>query len=112
MNVKLKVFKKDDNKEFRLVQTLTMGEVDVNQLKRFRNQLAFSAEKFGREDHLSPVMKPTLSKDVDEQLKLAHNVVAVVDRAIYKREDFIYLFDIMNSVYDKVTANKPICNIL
>ena len=57
-------------------------------------------------------MKPTLSKDVDEQLKLAHNVVAVVDRAIYKREDFIYLFDIMNSVYDKVTANKPICNIL
>ena len=32
LDVKLKVFKKDDNKEFRLVQNLTMGEVDSNSL--------------------------------------------------------------------------------
>ena len=30
LDVKLKVFKKDDNKEFRLVQSLTMGEADFN----------------------------------------------------------------------------------
>ena len=32
LTVKLKVFKKDDNKAFRLVQNLTMGESDFNQL--------------------------------------------------------------------------------
>ena len=32
LDVKLKVFKKDDNKEFRLVQNLTMREADFSQL--------------------------------------------------------------------------------
>ena len=31
LEVKLNVFKRDDNKEFRLVQSLTMGEADFNQ---------------------------------------------------------------------------------
>ena len=30
----------------------------------------------------------------------------------YKLEEFIYLLDVMNSVYDIVFANKPICNVL
>ena len=30
----------------------------------------------------------------------------------YKLDEFIYLLDVMNSVYDKVIANQPICNIL
>ena len=30
----------------------------------------------------------------------------------YKLEEFIYLLDVMNSVYDKVTTNQPICNVL
>ena len=30
LDVKLKVFKNDDNKEFRLVQILMMGEADFN----------------------------------------------------------------------------------
>ena len=30
----------------------------------------------------------------------------------YKLDVFIYLLDVMNSVYDKVTANQPICNAL
>ena len=30
----------------------------------------------------------------------------------YKLEEFVYLLDVMNSVYDKVIANKRICNIL
>ena len=30
----------------------------------------------------------------------------------YKLEDIIYLLDVMTSVYDKVIANKPVCNVL
>ena len=30
----------------------------------------------------------------------------------YKLEEFIYLLDVMNSVYDKVLTNQPICNVL
>ena len=31
---------------------------------------------------------------------------------IYGLDEFVYLLDVMNSVYDKVIANQPICNIL
>ena len=130
-----------------------MGEADFNQFMRLRNQLLNAAEFFAREEYLSPVMIPTMSRDMDEQLKLAHKVVDVVDRAnrkicvtllrynvdkpessyaqvrlfarkkedekfqqvvyvIYKFEEFIYLIDIMNSVYDKVIINQPIFKIL
>ena len=153
LNVKLKVFRKDDKKEFRLVQNLTMGEADFNQFVRLRNQQVNAAEKFAREKNLTPVLIPTMSKVMDEQLKLAHKVIDVVDRAnrkicvfllrytvdkpessyaqvrlsarkkedekfqqvVYvdcKLEEFIYLLDVMNSVYDKVITNKPICNAL
>ena len=44
LDVKLKVFKKDDNKEFQLVQNLTMGEADFNQFMQLRNQLVSAAE--------------------------------------------------------------------
>ena len=30
----------------------------------------------------------------------------------YKLEKFVYLLVAMNSVYDKVIANQPICNVL
>ena len=30
----------------------------------------------------------------------------------YKLEEFIYLLDVMNSVYDKVFTNQPIRNVL
>ena len=46
-----------------------------------RIQLINAAEHFAREEVLTPVLIPTMSKDMDEQLKLAHKVVEVVDRA-------------------------------
>ena len=61
-----------------------MGEADFNQFMRLRNQLVNAAEKFAGEDSLTPVLIPTMSKDMDEQLKLAHTVVYVVDRAYRK----------------------------
>ena len=102
---------------------------------------------------MTPVLIPTMSRDMDEQLKLAHKVVDVVDRTKrkifvtllrynvdkpessyaqfrffarkkkdenfqqvvyvnYKLEEFMYFFDVMNSVYDKVIIIQPICNVL
>ena len=81
LDLKHKVFIKDDKKEFRLVQNLTMGEADFNQFMRLRNQLVNAAENLARGEKLTPVLIPTNSKDMDEQLKLAHKVVDVVDPA-------------------------------
>ena len=59
----------------------TMGDANFNQFMRLRNQLVIAAENFAREENLSTVLIPTTSKDMDEQLKQAHKVVDVVDRA-------------------------------
>ena len=81
LDVKLKVFKEDDKKEFQLVQNLTMGEADFNQFMRLGNQLVNVAENFAREENLTPVPIPRMSKVMDEQLTLTHKVVDIVDRA-------------------------------
>ena len=81
LDVKLKVFKKDDNKAFWLVQNLTMREEGFNQFMRLKNQLVNAAENFAREENLTPVLIPTRSKDMDEQFKLAQKVFEVVYRA-------------------------------
>ena len=62
LDVKLEVFREDDNKEFRLVQNLTQGEADFNQLMRLRNQLVNAAENFAREKNLTSLLIPTMSK--------------------------------------------------
>ena len=71
LDVKLKAFKEDDNKEFRLVQNLTIGEANFNQFTRLRNQLVNAAENFARDKNLTPVLIPTTFKDMDQQLKSA-----------------------------------------
>ena len=57
-----------------------MGEADFNQFLRLRNQLVKAAENFATREILTAVLIPTKSKDMDEQLKLVHKVVDVVDR--------------------------------
>ena len=64
--------REDENAEFRLRQNLSMGEADFNQFIRQRNQLIVAADNFLREQKLSPVLQSTLSKDMEEQLKLVH----------------------------------------
>ena len=154
LDIKLEVFKNEDkNAEFRLRQNFSMGEADFNQFIRQRNQLVVAADNFLREENLSPVLQSTLSKDMEEQLKLVHKVIDVVDRpnrkifvtllrykagnpdtsyaqlrlfgrkkeeenfhqivyVDYRFDEFICLLDVMNSMYDKVIANQPICNVL
>ena len=130
-----------------------MGEADFNQFIRQRNQLVVAADNFLREQNLSTLLQSTLSKDREEQLKLVHKVIDIVDcpkRKIcvtllrykadnpqtsyaqvrpfgrkkeeekfqqiiyvnYKLDEFVYLLDVMNSVYDKVVANQHIGNVL
>ena len=81
LDVKLRVFKKDENKEFRLVQNLTMEEADYDHSIRLRNHLVNAAGNFAREEELCPVLIPELSEDMNEQLKLSHKVVDLMDRA-------------------------------
>ena len=63
------------------MQNFAMGEADSNQFMQSRTQLVIATENFGRHENLSPVLIPTMSKDIDGQLKLAHKVVEVVDKA-------------------------------
>ena len=46
MIVKLKVFKGDDNKDFRPVQKLTLGKADFNRFMQLRDELVIAAENF------------------------------------------------------------------
>ena len=81
MDVKLKVFTKDGNKNVRLVANLIMGEAEFTLFMRLWNLLVIAAESFDREENLCPAVIPTMSKDMDEQLKLSRKVVEVVERA-------------------------------
>ena len=154
LEMKLKMFKRDKNKQFRLAQNLTMEEADFNQFIRLRNQLVVAVRDFSKEQNVSPMQAKLLAKDMEEQLKLTRKVVEVVDRphrqfcvtmlrysvekpetsivqvrlfgrrkdeekfnqfvyVNYKFEEFIYLLDVINSVYDKVIVNEflyKVCN--
>ena len=81
LDIKLKSFTKDDNEEFRLAQHHRKRAADFNQIMQLRNQLVIAAENFAKERILSPIVIPTLSQHMDRQLKLAHKLVDVVDRA-------------------------------
>ena len=71
LNVKFNVFKKDDNKHFRVVQSQTTEEADFNEIMRLGNRLVSAAANIEREGNLSTVMIPTMSEDMDEELNLA-----------------------------------------
>ena len=80
LDIKLKVFKREDKfAEFRLRQNLSMGEADFNQFIRQRNQRVVAADNFLKEQNLPSFLKSTLSKDMEEQLKLVHKVIDVAD---------------------------------
>ena len=153
LDIKQKVFKsKDENAVFRLRQNFSMGEADFNQFNWQRSQPVVAADIFLRQQNLSPVLQSTLSKEVEEQLKLVNKLIDVVvwqnrrtcvtllrykvgnpektyaqvqqfgrkkeeekfQQTVYVNytlDEFVYLLDVMSSVYDKVIANQPICNV-
>ena len=54
-DVKLKLFKKDENKKIRLAQNLTMGEAEFNQFIRLRNQVVVAFRDFIIEETIPTV---------------------------------------------------------
>ena len=80
LDIKLRVFKREsEDAEFRLRQNPKMGQADFSQFIRQKYQLVIAAN-FLREQNLSQVLQSTLSKDMEEHLKLVHKVIDVVDR--------------------------------
>ena len=78
LDIKLKEFKREDkNEEFRLRQNPSMGEAEYNQFIRQRIQLVVAADNFLSEQILSLVLQSTLSKEMEEQLKLVDKVIDV-----------------------------------
>ena len=57
-----------------------MGEADFNQFVRLRNQLVVAVRDFSKEENLPLVQMKLLAIDMEEQLKLTHKIVEVVDR--------------------------------
>ena len=63
--MKLKVFKRDENKQFRLAKNLTMGEADFIQFIRLRSQLVVAVRDFSKEENLPSVQVKLLAKDME-----------------------------------------------
>ena len=80
LHVKLKVFKKDEDKECRMAQNLTLRETDFNQFIQLSIQLVVAVRDFSKEENLPRVQVKLLAKDMEKQLKFTHKVVEVVDR--------------------------------
>ena len=57
-----------------------MGKAEFNKYMRPRNQLNAAAENFGRKKNLSPVLIPTKSRDMGDQINLPHKVDDVAHR--------------------------------
>ena len=57
-----------------------MRESDFNQFVRLKNQLVVAEEYFGRDQSLSRLQITTMSKDMEERLKLVDKAVDVVER--------------------------------
>ena len=77
----LNLFERDHNRDFRLVQNLTMRETDSNRSVHLGIPLVLAAENFGREENSLIVLIPTVFEDMDEQHKLAHKEIDLVDQA-------------------------------
>ena len=72
-------FQERRQQRFSAGENFTKGEEDFTQFMRLINQLVIAAENFRRVKNLSPVLTPTMSKDMHEQRELTHKVVDVVD---------------------------------
>ena len=56
--------------DFRMVWNIELGESDFKNFMWWSNPLVVAAEKFGRNQTLSPLHNQTMCKDLEEQLNL------------------------------------------
>ena len=55
--------------------------IDFNKVIRLWNQQAVALHNYGRKQSLNPVSVPTISEELNEELKVDHKVVHAVDRS-------------------------------
>ena len=59
-------------------------------------------------------MEKPESSDAQDCFSVRNNEEEKFQQSVYvnyKHEEFIYLLDVLDSVYDKVIINQPICNV-
>ena len=78
-----------------------MWEADFNLFMRLRNQLVTAAENFARKENLTLVLIPTMTKDLDEKLKLAEMLADRANRKVCVTL-LLYIVDKPESFYAQI----------
>ena len=78
LDVELKVLKRNDNRDFRLVQKAHNGRGSLQPVHAIDESRGHCTRRFWRRVKIVPCADTKKPKDMDEQLKLAHKVVDVV----------------------------------
>ena len=81
MYVRLKIFKKGDNKCFRMVRNLSEEKAHFDQFLGLQKQPVVAADNLRRGENLSPLQTLTNCKALNEHLKWAQKTFEVGDWA-------------------------------
>ena len=79
LEIHFKVFRKDIANEFKRYQCVSLGQYDIKQFLRLRNQLIVAADNFTKEENLPYINVVGLSRDLGEQLKHVHKVIEIAE---------------------------------
>ena len=80
LEIQVKVFRRNEQGEFKVFQNINMGELDFKDFIRMKTELVDAATDFGKQQNLQPITLRPFSRDMETQLKLVHKVCNVVDR--------------------------------
>ena len=80
LEIKLKMFRRDDKAELRKHQQINLGESDFKQLLQLCNAIVVANVKFSREENLRLIVTSPLSQDLKEQMKHVQKAITIVDR--------------------------------
>ena len=79
LDIQAKLFKKDSQGEFRMCQKIGMGERHFNDFMRMKNELVIAVAEFRKLQNLQPAPE-NFTRDMEDQLKMMHQVYNVVDQ--------------------------------
>ena len=81
LDIKLEIFKIDQDGEFRMHQCLSISEKDFNDFMRMKDELLVATTEFATVQglQLQPITIGPFAREMETQLKMAHKVYNVVD---------------------------------
>ena len=80
LDVQLKVFRKDDKRDFRKHHQIKLAFFHFKQLLCLRYPVVLAVREFSTDETLQEIVSSPLSKNLDEQLKQVKNAITIVDR--------------------------------